>query len=217
VTPELDPPVVGAGRLTVRVVPWAPHRGEGRLLENPWLEPLTVVPPWLPHVTFLPIAAWLAWNGLGLGVSPGAAIVVALGGALLWSLAEYVIHRHLFHFAASRPPGLMLTYVIHGIHHAYPNDRRRLVAPPLVTVPLSLPIYLLFVAAGGPGGGAICFSGFILGYLWYDTTHYLVHARCPRWTWMVALQKNHMRHHFHDMDRRFGVSSTMWDRIFRTL
>jgi sterol desaturase/sphingolipid hydroxylase (fatty acid hydroxylase superfamily) len=213
---ERERTVIGFGRLAVRVVPWAPRAGQGRLLEDPRLESLTVVRPWAPHVIFVPVAAALVWTGLRLGVSPGAALALVLEGVALWSLTEYWIHRHLFHLVARRPAGLLLTYLIHGIHHAYPDDHRRLVMPPVVTVPLSLPIYLLFVAAGGPGAGAICFSGFILGYLWYDTMHYLFHTRCPHWKWLVALRKNHLRHHFHDKDRRFGVSSTVWDHVFRT-
>ena len=38
---------------------------------------------------------------------------------------EYVIHRFSFHFAPRGYVGVMLAYLIHGVHHAYPEDHRR--------------------------------------------------------------------------------------------
>lgn len=201
----------------IRLAPWSPPRpGRARLFEDRRLELLTIVPPWLPHVIFLPCAALLFWKGGSPGVSPSLVIVLVVAGIGLWTLTEYAIHRHVFHFRAARPSSRVLAYLVHGVHHAYPSDPRRLVMPPVVSVPLSLPIHLGFSAVLGPQAGAICFSGFLLGYLWYDTTHYWIHARSPRWKWMAALKNNHLRHHFQEPARRFGVTSTLWDHVFGT-
>ena len=88
--------------------------------------------------------------------------------------------------------------------------------PPVVTVPLAVAFYALFVAAAGQPLGEALYAGFLAGYVGYDTLHYVVHIRPARARWLAVLQRNHMRHHFERHDRRFGVSTTLWDHVFRT-
>src|SRR3954465_10705768 len=60
------------------------------------------------------------------------------------------------------------------------------------------------------------FAGFILGYLFYDYTHYYVHHFVPRTDFGKRLREHHMRHHFQDHRYGYGVSSPLWDFVFRT-
>ena len=47
-------------------------------------------------------------------------------------------------------------------------------------------------------------------------THYYVHHRRPRGPIGRKLRELHMRHHFQDHTRGFGVSAPWWDVVFRT-
>ena len=61
------------------------------------------------------------------------------------------------------------------------------------------------------------FAGFIAGYLAYDYTHYHVHHHTPKTRLGKRLREQHMRHHFQDHRYGFGVSTPLWDAVFRTL
>ena len=60
-------------------------------------------------------------------------------------------------------------------------------------------------------------SGFLAGYLIYDMIHYHVHHHRPRTRLGRLLRELHMRHHFQDDERGFGISAPYWDRVFGTL
>ena len=63
----------------------------------------------------------------------------------------------------------------------------------------------------------VFFPGFLLGYLLYGTMHYAIHAWNPPFKWMKALWRNHHLHHYKEQEKGFGVSSTLWDLVFRTM
>ena len=57
----------------------------------------------------------------------------------------------------------------------------------------------------------------VAGYLVYDYTHYHVHHHRPKTNFGRRLREHHMRHHFQDHRFGYGVSSPLWDAIFRTM
>ena len=59
-------------------------------------------------------------------------------------------------------------------------------------------------------------AGFLAGYLAYDMIHYHVHHHRPRTRVGRRLRELHMRHHFQDDERGFGVSAPYWDHVFGT-
>ena len=61
------------------------------------------------------------------------------------------------------------------------------------------------------------FAGFLAGYLIYDYTHYYLHHFVPKSARGKQLREQHMRHHFQDHRFGYGVSSPLWDAVFRTL
>jgi len=86
--------------------------------------------------------------------------------------------------------------------------------------PVSIPLAALFLGAFWLilGDAAFpVFGGFLLGYLFYDYTHYYVHHFVPRTKFGKRLREHHMRHHFQDHRYGYGVSSPIWDVAFRTL
>ena len=185
------------------------------MFESRLLDRFTRVHPLVPVLVFLPaIVAFTAAGVIDLGVSE-AAVGIACG-YLVWTISEYWIHRGLFHFEPEAGVGARLHWIMHGVHHDHPNDPMRLVMPPSVSVPLAAVfIYLFSLVLGSPGflpfGAA-----FLTGYLFYDMLHYHVHHHTPKTRLGKTLRELHMRHHFQNHERGYGVSAPFWDHVFGT-
>jgi dihydroceramide fatty acyl 2-hydroxylase len=180
------------------------------------LDRFTRVHHLVPVVIFGPAIAILFASGverLGFPRSFG----LALGGYALWTLAEYWIHRVIFHFEPEEGFGARLHWMVHGVHHAHPNDPLRLVMPPAASVPLALVFYALFWVVLGADRAFAFGAGFLAGYLAYDMIHYALHHHTPRTRLGRWLRELHMRHHFQDDERGFGISAPYWDRVFGTM
>jgi sterol desaturase/sphingolipid hydroxylase (fatty acid hydroxylase superfamily) len=93
----------------------------------------------------------------------------------------------------------------------------RLVMPPALSIPLGLAFFGLFALVFGTPAAYPLFAGLLVGYLTYDYTHYYLHHHTPKTRLGKQLREQHMRHHFQDHRYGFGVSSPMWDVVFRTL
>ena len=212
---EPDQRVSVAG-LTVRVVvSSAPRGGQAQLMGNATLERLTRVHWIVPLVLFGPLVGVLLWRQVVHGQTHGLVAAFA-GGLCLWTVTEYGIHRFVFHLTPRRRAGVVAVYLVHGVHHAYPGDVGRVVMPPIVSVPLACAFYLLFVGSLGVSMGEGLYAGFLAGYVGYDTMHASFHAAGMRVRWLARLRRNHVLHHFQCPDRRFGVSTTFWDHVFRS-
>jgi dihydroceramide fatty acyl 2-hydroxylase len=184
------------------------------MFDSRLLDACSRVHPAVPVILFLPAIVVLLV--LGVGRTGAVALAWVAGGYLFWTLTEYWMHRVVFHFEPEAGIGARLHWIIHGVHHDHPNDPMRLVMPPSVSVPLAIVFYVLFrVVLGGdiaPAFGA----GFLFGYLLYDMTHYHVHHHKPRTRLGRRMRELHMRHHFQDDTRGFGVSAPWWDYVFGT-
>lgn len=61
------------------------------------------------------------------------------------------------------------------------------------------------------------FMGLHLFLTMYDILHYYFHFGPEMNIPIVSqLKKNHMKHHFRDSNRGFGVTTTLWDWVFGT-
>jgi sterol desaturase/sphingolipid hydroxylase (fatty acid hydroxylase superfamily) len=114
-----------------------------------------------------------------------------------------------------------VTFLFHGIHHAQPQCKTRLVMPPVVSIPMALLFYGLFSLVlskliGASLRVAPVFAGFISGYLAYDLTHYATHHLPMRKGFGKFLKRYHNQHHYKTPNQRFGVSSPLWDIVFGT-
>ncbi|HEX3277759.1 MAG TPA: sterol desaturase family protein [Thermoleophilaceae bacterium] len=185
------------------------------MFKSPLLDRLTRVHPAVPVLLYLPVIIVLFVTGAGrLGF--GYAVALALGGYAAWTLTEYWLHRVVFHFEPDHGIGAKLHWMIHGVHHDHPNDPLRLVMPPSASVPLAVVFLGLFWLVLGADAATAFGAGFLTGYLAYDMIHYHVHHHRPK-TWVGRkLRELHMRHHFQDDERGFGVSAPYWDHVFRT-
>jgi sterol desaturase/sphingolipid hydroxylase (fatty acid hydroxylase superfamily) len=190
-------------------------RASPRMFESDLLDRLSRVHPAVPPAIFGPFI--LGFCALAVGRrGPAQALGLILAGYFLWTLTEYWMHRLVFHFEPEDGIGARLHWIIHGVHHEHPNDPKRLVMPPSVSVPLAVLFYLAFLGVFGPRLAPGIEGGFIGGYLIYDMTHYYVHHRRPTNRIGRLLRESHMRHHFQDDTAGFGVSAPYWDRVFGT-
>jgi sterol desaturase/sphingolipid hydroxylase (fatty acid hydroxylase superfamily) len=187
------------------------------MFDNPVLEVLSRVHPVVPPLLYLPVVTVCLVRAIGhedLGVAPVAGMFAL--GLLAWSLAEYLLHRFVFHFQPDTRWGRRLHFIIHGVHHDYPHDPMRLVMPPSVSIPLAIVTFIGFRALLGPAWSLPFFAGFVVGYLFYDMTHYHIHHHRSQNRISLLLRRYHYRHHFQQSSRGFGVTSPLWDQVFRT-
>ena len=187
-----------------------------RMFESDFMEFFSRVHPATPLILYLPVVGYMLYDSLWrCGLSIIAVAALFLLGVLLWTLLEYLIHRYIFHYEPRGSWGKRLHYIIHGVHHDYPNDARRLVMPPAISIPLAVAFCLIFALTLGrfaPGVSA----GFGVGYICYDSLHYAIHhfpMKRGVWLW---LKQYHLRHHFRDDHVGYGISSPLWDYVFRT-
>jgi dihydroceramide fatty acyl 2-hydroxylase len=205
------------GPIVVRVADWSrPQPGWAIMFdEYPLLERLSIAKPVMPALVYTPLGCYMIARGMGAGLSLRVALAAYLVGLLVWSLLEYLSHRFSFHHEPQTAGEVAYGYVVHGAHHAYPEDSRHWMIPFVVTAPIAVAIYLAFAYALG-GFGVAAFGGFLHGYLAYDLLHYFMHrGRLPT-ALGRHLRQYHMQHHFKMHDRHFGVSSPLWDYVFRT-
>jgi sterol desaturase/sphingolipid hydroxylase (fatty acid hydroxylase superfamily) len=190
-------------------------RASPPLFSSPVLDAVTRVHWTVVPLIFVPAIAIFLYEAF---VHASVATVLAgiVLGYIVWTLTEYWLHRIVFHFEPEDGIGARLHWIIHGVHHDHPNDRMRLVMPPSVSVPLAIGFYVLFLLVLGGTVAPAFGAGFLVGYLVYDMTHYHVHHHTPRTRGGRRLREAHMRHHFQDDTRGFGVSAPWWDHVFGT-
>jgi sterol desaturase/sphingolipid hydroxylase (fatty acid hydroxylase superfamily) len=195
-----------------------------RLFESDFLEFFTHISPISIIVLWLPIAALLIVYAVKQTPSLGFPAFIPEGfviGLFLWTLAEYIVHRFVFHHQPAGQLQERIFFLFHGIHHAQPQVRTRLVLPFPISVPLALLFFGLFyevaaVLLRAPQWVAPLMSGFLVGYLAYDLTHYATHHFPMRSGYGKYIKRYHMQHHYVDPNSRFGVSSPVWDWVFHT-
>jgi dihydroceramide fatty acyl 2-hydroxylase len=190
-------------------------RASPRMFDSDLLDKLSRVHPSVPPILFVPIIVLLVVEGFVHGVG-WAAPAWLIAGYLFWTLTEYWLHRIVFHFEPEKGLGARLHWIIHGVHHDHPNDPMRLVMPPSLSIPLAALFLLGFFAVLGTPAWLTFGAGFLGGYLGYDMLHYHVHHHRPKTSLGRRLRELHMRHHFQNHERGYGVSAPFWDHVFGT-
>ena len=187
-----------------------------RMFKSDFLEFFSRIPPWQPPAIFIPVIAAMVYFAFAAGLGPAVVAAEFLTGLVLWTLAEYWLHRVLFHFEPQGPVGKRLIWILHGVHHDWPNDKMRLVFPPGLSIPLAFAFFFAFSLALGPVHRFAVFAGFGFGYLAYDMIHYATHHLVFDNRAFKYLRKYHLEHHFKHEPTRYGVTSPIWDYVFGT-
>lgn len=186
-----------------------------RLFRSDFFEWFSKVHPTTPFVIYVPvITGALILGAMHSSLSMSAMPLTFVAGFMTWTFTEYFLHRFVFHYEPRSKWGQRISYIIHGVHHDDPRDPLRLVMPPIISI--------LFATAAYGLGFIICgyeslyfVSGWALGYLYYDFTHYAIH-RTHGFRGFGFQRTNHLIHHFKASHRCYGVTSTFWDHVFRT-
>ena len=188
-----------------------------RMFRSNFLELFSRVHFLTPAVLFVPVIGYLTYQTFArYQWGPLPALGLLLAGVVFWTLTEYVLHRFVFHYQPTSAWGQRLHFLFHGVHHDYPNDSWRLVMPPIVSIPLATAFFWLFWLTLGEAATAPFFVGFIGGYVFYDIGHYAIHHFPLKGKFWGVVKLHHMKHHYQQPHRGFGVSSPLWDTVWRT-
>lgn len=188
------------------------------MFENELLEKFSRIHPATPFIVYVPVVLTAFYRTYARGLDAATAVGLVMGGVLVWTLAEYVLHRYVFHWYKDTAIGRRIHFLLHGVHHDFPNDADRLVMPLLTSMPLAVIFYALYYfALGGVRLAEPFFAGFTIGYLAYDGTHYAVHHFKQTSRIGKFVKRHHMLHHHADHSGGFGVSSPLWDFVFGTM
>ena len=101
-----------------------------RLFESDFLEFFSHVSPIAVLVIWLPVVGYFIYQAVAVEDQPFYFLPTGLlGGLFLWTFAEYILHRFLFHFPAKNAWQERVAFLFHGIHHEQPRVKTRLVMP----------------------------------------------------------------------------------------
>ena len=148
-----------------------------RLFKSDFLEFFTHVHPITIIVIWVPYSIYMLYSGYAMSSprsTPEGLVLSFVVGFLIWTFMEYNIHRFFFHFHPRAAWQERIVFLFHGVHHAQPRMKTRLVMPPAVSIPMGVVFWLLFSAVVGQGLGlpqdvGPMVSGFTIGYLIYDS------------------------------------------------
>ena len=150
---------------------------------------------------------------LAIGLQTPQPLVVsaaAIGaGFMMWGLLEYVIHRWVGH----GPPSIARRG--HAEHHA--DQTARIASPMFMIVAGASLIWAALVPVVGGGPAALFVGGAYIGYNHYAIVLHLMHHRgaLVRRLGLRRMERWHRIHHARQ-NVNFGVTLTLWDRVFGT-
>lgn len=194
-----------------------PNAKSPSLFKNKFLELLTRTHPIVITVMYLIIGVFLIrqYTLWFPETSISVLVAVCVSGFFIWTFAEYMMHRFLYHKSGDASYDSRFKYMFHGVHHEYPDDSERLVLPPVPSLLLAGTLFSLFYLL--MGWYALLFAtGFLWGYVTYMNLHFIVHRFRPPKRF-AFWWKHHQIHHFQQHDRAFGVTTSLWDHLFGTM
>ncbi|MDO9376585.1 MAG: sterol desaturase family protein [Ferruginibacter sp.] len=170
----------------------------------------------VPLYIFIPAILFFTYGAFSNGISLGDFALYFVGGLIIWTITEYVLHRFVFHYHPTSEFGKKIHFIFHGVHHDYPRDKKRLVMPPAASIPLATLFYVLFSLFLDRQFLFSFFPGFLLGYLFYDMMHYAMHHHNFKHPVLKKIKQHHMLHHYQDASKGYGVSSSLWDIVMKS-
>lgn len=186
-----------------------------RIFKSDFLEFFTHIHPATPLFGFtVPIFYFLI--AAVHSVSAPYAVAAFLFGLFTWTVFEYFLHRYVFHRDFKSALGKKAHFLLHGVHHAYPQDATRLVIPLAVSGTLAVLFYFPYRFFFGAYHEGV-FAGLLAGYVAYDSFHYAAHHWKSKNRVFTFLKQYHLKHHFAEPNARYGVLLPFWDHVFGTV
>lgn len=138
-------------------------------------------------------------------------------GIGLWTLLEYGLHRFLFHIHVRNRVLQEVLSEPHHRHHAAPRDPDQILVHPAFGLTVSVILYaILYFICRTLFAPTAILTGIWTGFLYYELVHYRVHLSLSGSAVLQNQRRAHFYHHFSDARRNFGVTSPLWDYVFRT-
>ena len=188
-----------------------------RMFDADWMDFFSRIDYKVPLFIYVPVILVFLYRSLFvLPINLLYVLPLIVLGLAVWTFTEYNLHRFVFHWCPPGEIGKRIHFMFHGVHHDYPRDSKRLVMVPAVSLPLAVLFYFTFSLILGKLYVEPFFVGFVMGYLFYDMTHYALHHANFKSKFWLELKQHHMIHHYSDPDNGFGVSTTFWDHVYRT-
>jgi len=192
-----------------------------RIFESNFLEFFSMTPWYVIPLFWFPLTSYFTYIGYSLLEQKSLLFTAFLFfcGMMSWTIGEYILHRFVFHYDERLPRSnfcYCVHFLIHGIHHGFPQDRYRLVFPIAFGIVLCLVLTTLYCSVLGIAKGLIAMAGFGSAYVMYDVLHYSFHHVDINLSIYRRLKSYHNRHHYKDPELGFGVTSPFWDFVFRT-
>jgi Sterol desaturase len=174
---------------------------------------------WMPMAIYLPLGAALTAGSLYFQPRPLSRVLLFFAvGFFSWSLIEYFLHRFMFHHSGGKS-WRSVTAAFHISHHEAVLDHGAdlVITRPAGSLPFAIVFYFIFALLSQSFSiAALVMTGAFLGYLGYECVHYTVHHFQPKSRLGAYLRRYHLQHHLRFPNRRFGVTSPLWDWVFGT-
>lgn len=179
----------------------------GELSVRQWLTHKRMLPKWLGLAITTTIAfAWL---------SPHIWWLVPLGVIIFFPI-EYTVHRWVYHGFSSKPLGRYVSKQ-HINHHERPQDPDYLFNDPKFGAISAVVLFGIYYAISRDLGvaGGIAMGNYV-GFVYYEWVHMTSHRVdvVPVTPWNRALKRYHLWHHFKHEHYWYGVTTSIFDRLF---
>lgn len=140
-------------------------------------------------------------------------------GMMMYSLAEYLIHRFVFHLKPPKSAFLLkMLKRLHYDHHAHPNELHLLFLPLWYSVPnIAVAAAIFYVISSSVVMTNAFTAGIMFFLLYYEWKHYIAHRPLqPISPWGCWMKKVHLLHHFKNENYWYGVTSPAYDYLMGT-
>lgn len=103
------------------------------------------------------------------------------------------------------------------MHHAFPNMANNVAVPAVSTLVQLGVIYAGYNLFLCDLSTLMLIIGLLAALTFYDIIHYYCHfGYQTNIKWLNYLRTYHLKHHYRNEDRNFGVTSPIWDIVFGT-
>ena len=154
-------------------------------------------------------------------------VYFTIGLCVAWTLTEYIHHRFLLHQEVNLDPNgdadpdqLEEMFCGHLQHHVFMNQWYRIPTPVHHYAKHNAPFLLFMMLFLKIPNALLCAIGCVVGCIIYDGVHLAYHFNINL-EWVVPgfkkMKAQHMRHHFRDSSKEFGVTTDLWDIVLGTM
>ena len=140
-------------------------------------------------------------------------------GVFVWTALEYKTHRFDLHDQSSIQDNMSQDKIErHHVHHMFANQDKIIVIPLWEVIGTGAMIWAVAYCIFGVVPAGAFASGMTLAQIFYDSMHYWFHFGGDfKFKTFQDLKEKHMKHHYRDKNRDFGVSTSFWDHVFDTV